>query len=62
MHVLLIEDNEDDAVLIRRALSRQGSGSVTVEWADRLDTGLAQLVRGPVDAVLADLRKRGEKI
>jgi two-component system cell cycle sensor histidine kinase/response regulator CckA len=55
MHVLLIEDNEDDAVLIRRALSRQGGGSVTVEWADRLDTGLAQLARGPVDAILADL-------
>lgn len=55
MHVLLIEDNEDDAVLIRDVLSRQGGEPVTVEWADRLETGLAQLARGPVDAVLADL-------
>ena len=55
MHVLLIEDNEDDAVLIRDVLSRQGGEPVTVDWADRLETGLAQLARGPVDAVLADL-------
>lgn len=55
MHVLLIEDNEDDAVLIRDALSRQGGEPVTVDWTDRLDTGLAQLARGSVDAVLADL-------
>lgn len=55
MHVLLIEDNEDDAVLIRDALSRQSGEPVTVDWADRLDTGLAQLARGPVDAVLVDL-------
>ena len=55
MRVLLIEDNEDDAILIRDALSRQSSEPVTVEWADRLDTGLAQLTSGPFDAVLADL-------
>jgi two-component system cell cycle sensor histidine kinase/response regulator CckA len=55
MHVLLIEDNEDDAVLIQDVLSRQGGEPVTVDWADRLDTGLTHLARGPVDAVLADL-------
>ncbi|HWG97628.1 MAG TPA: response regulator, partial [Nitrospira sp.] len=55
MHVLLIEDNEDDAVLIRDVLSRQGGEPVTVDWADRLDTGLAQLAHGPFDAILADL-------
>ncbi len=42
MHVLLIEDNEDDAVLIRDVLSRQGGEPVIVDWVDRLDTGLAQ--------------------
>ena len=55
MHVLLIEDNEDDAVLIRDVLSRQGGEPITVDWADRLDTGLAQLAHGPFDAILADL-------
>lgn len=55
MHVLLIEDNEDDAALIRDVLSRQGGEPVIVEWADRLDTGLAQLAHGPFDAILADL-------
>jgi len=55
MRVLLIEDNEDDAVLIQDALSRQGGEPVTVDWADRLDTGLAKLAHGPVDALLVDL-------
>jgi PAS domain S-box-containing protein len=55
MRVLLIEDNEDDAVLIRDALSRQSGDAVTMEWADRLDSGLAQLARGRMDAVLVDL-------
>src|SRR5690242_19320613 len=55
MHVLLIEDNEDDAVLIRNALSQQGGESFTVDWADRLQTGLAQLAGARVDAVLVDL-------
>jgi PAS domain S-box-containing protein len=55
MHVLLIEDNENDAVLIRDALSQQGSESFTVDWVDRLQTGLAQLAGARVDAVLVDL-------
>ena len=55
MRVLLIEDNEDDAVLIQDALSQRPGGPVIVDWADRLDRGLAQLARGPVDAVLVDL-------
>jgi PAS domain S-box-containing protein len=55
MRVLLIEDNEDDALLIREALSRQPGDPVAVEWADRLDSGLAQLAREHVDAVLVDL-------
>jgi PAS domain S-box-containing protein len=55
MHVLLIEDNEDDALLIRDALSRQDGELFTVDWADRLETGLAQLASARVDAVLVDL-------
>ena len=55
MHVLLIEDNEDDALLIREALSRESGESFVVDWTDRLETGLAQLASVRVDAVLVDL-------
>lgn len=55
MHVLLIEDNEDDAVLIRDALSEQTGETFTVDWADRLETGLARLASARADAVLVDL-------
>lgn len=55
MHVLLIEDNEDDADLIREALSSRSSHSIALEWADRLETGFSKLAGGPIDAVLLDL-------
>lgn len=55
MIVLLIEDNEDDAELIREALSPHSSHSITLEWADRLETGFSKLARSAVDAVLLDL-------
>ncbi|CAE6802934.1 MAG: response regulator [Nitrospira sp.] len=55
MHVLLIEDNEDDAELIRTALCEQASHDISLDWADRLETGLSKLMGGPVDAVLVDL-------
>ena len=55
MHVLLIEDNEDDAELIRTALCEQEPHDISVEWADRLESGLSKLTAGPVDAVLIDL-------
>ncbi len=55
MHVLLIEDNEDDAELIREALSEQSPHSFTLNWADRLETGFLKLAQHSVDAVLVDL-------
>ena len=55
MHVLLIEDNEDDAHLIREALSEQSPYYFTLDWADRLETGFQKLSAGPVDAILVDL-------
>src|SRR5574340_1453799 len=55
MNVLIIEDNEDDAELIREALSSRSSHSITLEWADRLETGFSTLTRGSIDAVLLDL-------
>lgn len=40
MHVLLIEDNEDDAELIQQALCERSTDAVTLNWADRLQTGI----------------------
>lgn len=52
MRVLLVEDNDDDALLIRESLSET---SLEIERAERLSTALAQLTRGKFDAVLLDL-------
>jgi signal transduction histidine kinase len=52
MRVLLVEDNEDDALLIREALSET---NLEIERAERLSTALARLIEGGVDAVLLDL-------
>ena len=55
MHVLLIEDNEDDEELIRDALCRHSPHDIVLDWADRLEVGLMKLAERPVDAVLVDL-------
>lgn len=55
MQVLLIEDNEDDAELIREALCEQSPHDVLLTWADRLETGLLKLAESSPDAVLVDL-------
>lgn len=52
MRVLLVEDNEDDALLIREELSET---NLEIERTDRLSTGLARLIEGGIDAVLLDL-------
>jgi signal transduction histidine kinase/DNA-binding response OmpR family regulator len=52
MRVLLVEDNEDDALLIREALSNT---TVEIERTERLSTALEKLARGRFDAVLLDL-------
>ena len=55
MHVLLIEDNEDDAELIREALSEHSSHSFTLNWAGTLEAGFVKLAQNQVDAILVDL-------
>jgi signal transduction histidine kinase len=56
MHVLLIEDNEDHALLIRKTLANQTKGVLCqLECVDRLSAGLARLAQGGIDAVLLDL-------
>jgi PAS domain S-box-containing protein len=53
--VLLIEDNPDDADLLRRKLSRSESGQFTVTPFTRLKEGLEHLAREGADLVLTDL-------
>lgn len=55
MRVLLIEDNEDDAILIQEMLAEKKDVGIVLEWVDRLSSGLTELVSGKVDLVLLDL-------
>ena len=52
MRVLLVEDNDDDALLIRESLSET---TLEIDRAERLSTALTQLARENFDAVLLDL-------
>ena len=51
MNVLLIDDDSDDAYLVRRELERYG---VEVEWASGFDAGVEAFERAQFDAVLVD--------
>ena len=53
--MLLIEDNEGDAILIRETLAEQQELGIELEWTDRLSSGLTQLASGTIDLVLLDL-------
>ncbi len=55
IHVLLIEDNPGDALLIREYLAEAGGGTLQLVVADRLSTGLETLAQGGFDVVLLDL-------
>jgi signal transduction histidine kinase len=55
MQVLLIEDNEDDAYLIREMLQEKPDLGIQLEWVDRLSSGLTRLAEGQTDLVLLDL-------
>ncbi len=55
MRILLIEDNDDDACLIKETLAESNTIGIEVEWVDRLEAGLHRLTRGPVSVVLLDL-------
>jgi signal transduction histidine kinase/CheY-like chemotaxis protein len=52
MRVLLVEDNEDDALLIRETLSET---TLEIKHADRLSAALEQLAKGKFEAILLDL-------
>jgi two-component system, cell cycle sensor histidine kinase and response regulator CckA len=55
MHILLIEDNEDDACLIREILPQEMENWVELEWVGQLKVGLTRLAHGKFDLVLLDL-------
>ena len=55
MHVLLIEDNEDDACLIGETLTERTAADIELEWVDRLGSGLTRLAEDKIDLVLLDL-------
>jgi len=55
MRVLLIEDSEDDAYLIREMLMEKEDAGILLVWVDRLGTGLTRLAENKSDLVLLDL-------
>ena len=55
IEVLLIEDSDDDARLVRIYLDRAEDEEFRLERVDRLDEGIARLVAGVFDVVLLDL-------
>ncbi len=53
--VLLIEDDEDYAGLVRSILGRSGGSSFEIETAGDLSAGLDRLAQGGIDVVLLDM-------
>ena len=53
--ILLIEDNEDDAFLLREALMAIHDPMFDLKWVNRLSTGLAYLDTEEINVVLLDL-------
>jgi PAS domain S-box-containing protein len=55
MRLLLIEDNPDDALLVKESLAAIPGAPFEVEWVDRVSLGLEKLKSGGIDVVLTDL-------
>lgn len=53
--VLLIEDNQGDARLVREMLTEAGDNTFKLEWCGRLTAGLQRLITGDISIVLLDL-------
>lgn len=53
--VLLVEDNQADARLIREVLDEESSQQFKLEHSTRLETAMARLDQGGIDLVLLDL-------
>ena len=55
IEVLLVEDNPEDALLIREMLAEVRGMTFGLECTDRLSTGLERLAAGGIDVVVLDL-------
>ena len=55
VHILLIEDNEADALYLQEMLSSAANPAFVDPHVTRLSAGLEALADGPVDTVLLDL-------
>lgn len=55
INVLLVEDNADDAILVREFLAQNDRVRFTIEWAQLLEEGIERLQAGRFDIVLLDL-------
>lgn len=56
VHVLLIEDDEDDYVLVRDMLREPGAEPVVLDWREEPEEGLEVLCEGRHDVCLLDYR------
>jgi signal transduction histidine kinase/DNA-binding response OmpR family regulator len=56
LHVLLIDDDEDDVIIIRGMLSEILLTSFSVKWVSRYEEGLRSVLSGEFDACLLDYR------
>lgn len=56
LHVLLIEDDEDDYLITRALLSKAESISCDLDWATSFDEGLERILSNQYDACLVDYR------
>lgn len=55
IHVLLVEDNADEALMLKMYLEGRPEVIFTTEWAPTIASALIRLERGGVDAILLDL-------
>lgn len=56
IHILLIEDNPQDAQILRQQLANHAAVPYTLHEATQLAEGLAQLKAGAIDVILLDLQ------
>ena len=56
IHVLCIEDNEDDYEIVKRSLKEEMKELITLEWASTGSSGLKIVLSGKFDILLLDYR------
>lgn len=55
LHVLLIEDNNDDRLLVKKMLTKTSYACFEIRFADNLSTGILETIRHNADVILLDL-------